>query len=221
MTLALIGAGFGRTGTLSLKGALERIDFGPCYHMMEVFQKPEHPALWAAAVDGKPTDWDALFAGYKATVDWPGCHFWRDLAQRYPEAPVLLSVRDPGRWYESVRNTIYKVMSNAPAQGEAEFARSQIGMARRVVLEDTFHGRIEEPDYAIEIFERHNQAVRDAIDPDRLLVYELGQGWQPLCDFFGVPVPDSDFPHANTSEGFGELLARFPPQTSKSSKPSG
>ena len=101
-------------------------------------------------------------------------------------------------------NTIYKVMSRAPSQAGADFARSQIGMARRVVLEDTFHGRIEERDYAIEIYERHNQAVRDAIAPDRLLVVELGQGWRPLCDFFGVPVPDSPYPHANTSEEFGK-----------------
>ena len=166
-------------------------------------------------------DWDAVFEGYHATVDWPACRFWRELGEHYPEAKVLLSLRDGQSWYKSVMNTIYKVMSEAPGQGEPEFARSQIGMARRLVLDDTFHGRIEEPDYAIEIFERHNQAVRDAIDPDRLLVYELGQGWQPLCDYFGVPVPDSDFPHANTSEGFGELLARFPPKTSKSSKRSG
>src|SRR5690242_7699355 len=106
-SLKVIGAGFGRTGTLSLKVALEELGFGPCYHMIEVFQYPEHAKLWEAATQGKPIDWDQIFANYQATVDWPGCTFYADLMARYPDAKVLLSVRDPETWYESVMSTIY------------------------------------------------------------------------------------------------------------------
>ena len=206
MSLALIGAGFGRTGTLSLKGALEKIGFGPCYHMMEVFQTPAHPALWAAAVDGKPTDWDVIFAGYRATVDWPGCHFWRELAARHPDAPVLLSVRDPERWYESVRNTIYKVMTADVPEQAPDPMKTQMRMVRKMVLEQTFGGRFEDRAHAIGVFERHSETVRREIPAERLLVYEVGSGWEPLCAFLGRPVPEEPFPRTNTSEDFQQRI---------------
>ena len=114
MALAVIGAGFGRTGTLSLKVALEQLGLGRCYHMLEVFANPGHAAQWQAAADGKPVDWEALFAGYGAAVDWPACHFWRALAARYPEAKVLLTVREPGAWYKSVSDTIYQARLDGP-----------------------------------------------------------------------------------------------------------
>lgn len=209
MPLKIIGAGFGRTGTLSLKIALEQLGLGPCYHMVSVHEAPERAGAWIEAANGEPVDWDAVFEGFAATVDWPGCTFWRELAQHYPDAKVLLSLREANGWYKSTTNTIFKLMSLAPTEGGPGFDRSPISMARRIVLQDTFDDRIDEPEYIIEVFERHNQAVRDAIDPSRLLVYAPGQGWEPLCKFFDVPVPSTDYPHANSTEAFAEMVENF------------
>lgn len=201
MTLELIGAGFGRTGTLSLKSAIEKVGAGPCYHMLEVPRNPGHAERWhAAAIDGD-ADWESLLAGYPATVDWPGCRFWRELARAYPNAKVLLSVRSPESWYASVRGTIFQSMSSIDRVPDGT-ARLMLGMARKIVLEDTFDGRFEDRDHAMRVYMRHNDAVRAEIPADRLLVYELGSGWEPLCNFLGVPVPDDEYPHVNSSEDF-------------------
>ena len=108
MSLKVIGAGFGRTGTTSLKAALERLGFDRCYHMFEFMEHPEHAKYWDAASKGKPVDWNALFEGYQSTLDWPGCSYYRDLMQRYPEAKVLLTVRDSEKWYQSAQKTIFR-----------------------------------------------------------------------------------------------------------------
>ena len=205
MALQLIGAGFGRTGTLSLKSAIERLGAGPCYHMLEVVRHPGHADTWLRAADGESVDWDALFENFAATVDWPGCSFWRELRERYPEAKLLLSVRTPESWYESVYNTIYQAMSGTGELPEA--VRTQMAMARKIVLENTFDGRFEDRAHAMGVFERHNQKVQRSIPSDQLLVYPVGAGWEPLCRFIDVPVPDEDFPHVNKSEVFHELTA--------------
>lgn len=209
MTLNVIGAGFGRTGTLSLKLALEQLGLGPCYHMMEVSTAPERAVKWHELLDGGDADWDGIFDGYQATVDWPAARFWRELSDHYPDAKVLLSLREAAGWHKSIMNTIYHAASSAVDDGSEAYAKSPIAMAIKVVHDGTFHGRLDEPDYAIDIYEKHNQAVRDAIASDRLLVYEPGQGWGPLCEFFGVPVPDSDYPHANSTESFREQFGDF------------
>lgn len=201
--LDVIGAGFGRTGTLSLKLALERLGFGPCHHMVEVLDTPEQLPLWEAAVDGNP-DWDAIYAGYRATVDWPGVHFWREVTARYPEAKVILTVRDPERWYESVKETIFRAAEVAKAAKDFAERRQIVG---RVVWDGTFEGRFEDRDRAIEIFNEHNEAVRREISADRLLEFEVGQGWEPLCAFLGVPVPDEDFPRSNDRQEFAARVA--------------
>jgi hypothetical protein len=209
MSLKIIGAGFGRTGTLSLKLALEQLGLGPCYHMLEVQQTPARAGVWIDAANREPVDWDAAFEGFSATVDWPACRFWRELADHYPDAKVLLSLREANGWYKSISNTIFKIMSTAPTQGGPEFARSPIAMARRIVVDDTFDGRIDAPEHVIEVFNRHNQAVRDAIDPSRLLVYQPGDGWEPLCKFFDVPVPSTDYPHANSTDDFAKMFGNI------------
>jgi Sulfotransferase domain len=202
MALQIIGAGFGRTGTLAAKLALEKLGIGRCYHMMEVFGRPEHVALWHDAAHGKRVDWDALFAGFDATVDWPACSFWRELSEHYPDAKVLLTVRDAERWYESVHNTIYQAMTHAIPEGAPPHARMHRDMVLKLVLDSTFGGRFEDRAHAIAVFERHNEAVRRAIAPERLLVYEVAEGWEPLCRFVGRPVPDEPFPRINTTEEF-------------------
>lgn len=205
MALSVIGAGFGRTGTLSLKIALERLGLGPCYHMAEVFAHPEHVPAWRDAAEGRPVDWDTLLVGYGAAVDWPACHFWRELAVRHPQARVVLTVRDAERWYASVRDTIYGALC-AELPAEPPVLRAQQAMARRIVLERTFGGRFEDRDHAIRVYREHNEAVRRALPPERLLVYEVAQGWEPLCGFLDRPVPDEPFPRVNSTD---EFRARF------------
>jgi hypothetical protein len=197
MALKLIGAGLGRTGTLSLKSALERIGYGPCYHMMEVLAEPERGRQWLQKTQSGAHDWEGIFRGYRATVDWPAAAFWRELVERYPDAKVLLSVRDPDRWYDSLMNTIYPVMT----QGLPERAPASLGdfydMVHALIFEQTFGGQLADRAHAKRVFEQHNQAVIDTVPASRLLVYRPGDGWEPICSFLEVSVPKEDFPHLN------------------------
>ena len=197
--LRVIGAGFGRTGTYSLKVALEQLGFGPSYHMAEVFQHPDHIPLWQAAAEGKPADWERLLAGYQSAVDWPVSAFYRELMEAYPEARVILTVRDAERWYKSGKNTIFPE-PEADVTPEMEEHRH---MVRTIVWDGIFGGRVQERDHAIGIFERHQQMVQEHVPSDRLLVYDVKQGWEPLCAFLGVPVPvGEEFPHLNDTASF-------------------
>ncbi|HEX2742264.1 MAG TPA: sulfotransferase [Rubrobacter sp.] len=208
--MKIIGAGFGRTGTTSLKAALEELGFDPCYHMTEVFAHPEHADFWKAAWRGDNVDWEGVLGGYEAAVDWPACTFYRELMQRYPEAKVLLSVRDPEPWYKSTRGTIYELSmlvekSTLPRLifGAISllifggFAGGRSGMANDIIWQGTFDGRFEDKDYAIEVFERHNEEVKRSVPPSRLLVYDVREGWGPLCEFLGVDEPEEPFPRLN------------------------
>jgi hypothetical protein len=204
MTLDVVGAGFGRTGTLSLKLALERLGFDKCYHMMEVFAHPEHVGEWGRAHRGETIDWDRLFAGYRAAVDWPACNFWRVLADFYPQSKVILSVREPNRWYESVMATIYPSTLQALADDDPGM-RAWGRWADELIWQGVFDGRMDEKTHAIDVLRRHEASVSAAIPADRLLVFEAASGWAPLCEFLGVPVPDEPYPRVNTTE---EFLAR-------------
>src|SRR5918998_2218637 len=215
----VIGAGFGRTGTASLKAALETLGFGPCYHMTEVFKHPGHAAFWRAAWRGEPVDWDGLLGAYEATVDWPACTFYAELMERYPDAKVLLSVRDPERWYQSTRSTIYelgRIRSGSPLSrlsfafsfllGYGTFKTGHGPMTEEIVWRGTFDGKFEDKHHAIEVFNRHNGEVQRRVPEGRLLVYEVKQGWGPLCEFFGVEVPDKPFPRLNDAGEVQRLI---------------
>jgi hypothetical protein len=206
----VIGAGFGRTGTTSLKAALERLGFDPCYHMTEVFTHPEHADFWVAAWRGEPVDWDGVLGDYEATLDWPACTFYGELMARHPDARVLLSVRDPERWYESTRSTIYELTKLIEGSTISRvifglvsllvfggFTGRRSSLANDLIWEGTFDGRFEDKAYAIEVFQRHNEEVKRHVPPERLLVYEVKEGWGPLCEFLGVPEPDEPFPRLN------------------------
>lgn len=197
MTLRVVGSGLGRTGTKSLQTALNMLGFGPCHHMVEVFAKPESMALWIDAAAGRP-DWDTIFNGYNSVVDYPGAAYWRELAEYSPDAKVIHSERDPDEWFDSTQATIFEpgslaVRSEGPM---APFFNSVIGPFR-----DKVHDRA----YMTEYFRRHNEEVKRAIRRERLLVYEAGQGWEPLCRFLGVPVPDAPYPSENSR---AEFIAR-------------
>ena len=195
--LKIIGAGFGRTGTLSIKNALEEIGLRPCYHMTELFQKPGASEQWEAIVAGASANWNEVFAGYQATVDWPACTYYKNLMQVYPEAKVLLTVRDPEKWYESVRSTIYIVSrQHLPDSPHAQ-------MLNTLVWEGTFDGKFEDKEYAIAVFLQHIEEVKQHVSPDKLLIYDVKEGWEPLCAFLGVEVPaDMPFPRLNDRDTF-------------------
>jgi hypothetical protein len=184
---------------MSLKVALEQLGFGPCYHMVELFEHPEHVERWEAATRGEPVDWEEMFAGYRATVDWPGAAFYKELSERYSEAKVILTVRDPERWYESARNTIFDLRGT-------EIPRAP-RMAMKLASQRGFDGDVEDRGRMIESFERWNEGVKKFVPAQRLLVYDVKEGWAPLCDFLGVEAPKGEpFPHLNDSDSFRKMV---------------
>lgn len=204
MSLQVIGAGFGRTGTMSLKIALEILGFAPCYHMKEVFENPEHIPHWHDFAFGQRSDWEAVFAGYQAAVDWPTCHYWRELADDYPEAKVILTVRSPESWYHSASNTILESGPRQLPDDAPENDRLFAEMVQKIIRNDTFDNRFEEQAYAMQVFHDHIETVRQTIAPQRLLIYQAGDGWEPLCRFLDVAVPDEAYPHVNSTQEFKE-----------------
>ena len=201
MTLKIVGAGFGRTGTLSMKFALEELGFSACYHMIEVRKNPSHPKLWSEAKNKGHTDWSALFEGYQASVDWPSCNFWREQASEFPDSKILLTLRDPSAWYESIMNTIYpssKKFAESKEKKEREFGQ----WAMEMIWKSVFQNKMEDRSYVIGKFEKHNEQVIKEVPAERLLVFETGEGWEKLCDFLEVPVPTKVFPKVNTTEQF-------------------
>lgn len=208
--LQVIGAGFGRTGTWSLKAALEQIGAGPCFHMIDLREVPDRAALFLAALQGEPADWGATFEGYDSTVDWPGCTFYKDLMATYPEAKVILSVRDPEKWYASAERTIYALkeaaLRGALAEDRVVAPPEVLLMIKTLIWDHTFEDRFADKAFAIEVFERHNEDVKRTVPADKLLVYEIQQGWEPLCEFLDVDVPADEFPHLNDAETFRQMF---------------
>jgi len=203
MALQLIGAGVGRTGTHSLKIALEQLLGRPCYHMFEVLQHPDHIAVWQAAADGEPVDWHALMSGYAAAVDWPPASFWRELASAYPDAPVLLSVRPADEWWRSADKTIWAV-SRRPEPDDPTMA-SQMRMVKSI-LAARFTDRPFDEGPSKAAYAKHNAEVRASVPAERLVEWQPGDGWEPICNALGLPVPDEPFPHVNTSAEFQQML---------------
>jgi hypothetical protein len=200
MPLSVIGAGFGRTGTMSLKLALDQLGFGPCYHMIEVFKNPKAPGYWEAAADGKPVDWEEVFAGYGSTVDWPGATFYKQLADAYPDAKVILTVRDAEAWFASTQATIFSL--HIRDDTEDPWQRMVLK-----VIGDLFDRQMTDKAKLIAVYNQHNEDVRRTIAPERLLVYDVAQGWEPLCRFLGVEVPSEPMPKVNSTDEFRRNLA--------------
>jgi hypothetical protein len=204
MALKIIGAGLGRTGTMSLKLALEQLGFKPCYHMVEVFQN-NRMEQWNALVEtGKP-DWNKVFEGYEATVDWPACNYYRELMAAYPDAKVILSLRDPESWFASTQATIFRTLDEAGgASGPMRFAHKLI---TQIVGPDV-HDRAA----LLAAFARWNEEVKAAVPKEKLLVFEAKQGWKPLCACLGVPVPAAPYPQTNSTAEFQARAPRVAPQ---------
>jgi len=204
MTLKVIGAGLGRTGTMSLKLALERLLGAPCYHMTELFEHlDEHTPLWHAAARGEAVEWDQIFADYIAAVDEPAAIQWETISSYYPDALVVLSTRDPESWWKSAFSTILQVKLNPP---------EEMSPARKAWLDmvvetykSVYPDGFSDEDTAKAAYTAHVEKVKATVPSDRLLAWNVSEGWKPLCEALGLPVPDEPFPRSNSTE---EFLAR-------------
>jgi hypothetical protein len=215
LTIQVIGAGFGRTGTLSLKIALEKLGIAPCHHWVELNRQPGRVRLWRNALSrrrsGMPVDWDRLFAGYKATVDWPGCSFAGELKEFFPDAKLILTIRDSSSWYDSMNETLlplYRSMPRwlcvlLPPLGGLQ------GLATEVIWGETgvFAGHFHDRGRTIALFEAHRQKVCGAFPADDLLVFDVAEGYAPLCEFLGLPLPDTPFPAVNDRKSLRRRIA--------------
>jgi len=197
MALSVIGAGFGRTGTDSMRAALDILGVGPCHHMRVLFENPDKMEQWRTVAHGAEAKWDELYDGYGAAIDWPTCYYWRELAEYYPEAKILLTVRSAESWYASMSKTIIPYMKDRPPDT----------VGNKIITDLTFGGRMDDADHMMAVFEKNIADVQAAIPADRLLTFNLGDGWEPLCAFLGVPVPDEPFPRTNAAgEEFESMI---------------
>jgi hypothetical protein len=194
--LEVIGAGFGRTGTHSLGLALEILGLGPCYTLHDVSRNPKHQEIWNDALDGKPVDWNFLFQSYKSAVEWPSVTFIDKLIQQFPNAKVILTMRDPESWYGSAKNTIFEGLELS-AHNPNPIKRENSGMIRRLILEYTFGGQYWDKKYALKVYQEHINHVLGLIPRERLLQLNVNDGWEPLCVFLRKPVPNEPFPKVN------------------------
>ncbi len=205
MTPKVISVGFGRTGTMSLRMALNQLGFGPCYHMEDVLQDmPNRTPQWNAALAGD-ADWEKIFHGFNSAVDWPVAAFWQELMVYYPEAKFILSSRSAESWYESISQTILAVLS-APDKWPDE-QKEWLNMVHEVVVNRSLGGSMEK-EAAIDAFRRHEASVQEIIPASRLLVFQAKYGWEPLCNFLGKPVPDEPYPRSNSRQEFFEIMAQ-------------
>ncbi|WP_158584224.1 sulfotransferase family protein [Salinibius halmophilus] len=220
MTVKVIGAGFGRTGTKSLQTALEALGFGPTYHMSELVKNPQHVPYWRGAMEGEQVNWHEFLDGYHAIVDFPGCLYYKELMEAYPDAKVVLTTRDAEKWFESASKTILNfdphpvyiaIMRFMCKFSKTARGMSDVGMYNSAELyEKLFQNRKHDKDFVIDVFNQHIEAVRAAVPADRLLEYQVSEGWEPLCEFLNVDVPNKDFPRSNDRNDFdAEFKGKF------------
>jgi hypothetical protein len=201
--MKLIGAGFGRSGTMSIKAALEQIGMGPCYHMKITLYRYLHMRFFMRAWSGKKVNWKRFFRRYNSAVDWPTCAFYRELMQVYPDAKVLLNVRDPEAWYDSMKETIYAIQPAFPWW----FPRIVLNMHDKIIWDGNLKGVFKDRERTIEVYKQYIEEVRSTVPAERLLVYNVKEGWKPLCDFLNVPVPEGKaFPHINDRRSFKRVI---------------
>ena len=210
--MKLIGVGFGRTGTMSLKGALEQLGANPCFHMIDLIMgenKERDLPKWQKVADGEQVDWEDVLDGWEATVDWPGCTRWREVVAAFPDAPVLLNYRDFDGFYKSCQNTILAVKQAAMAGGLEQDANREPPspvlweVIEKLIWQGDFQGRFEDKEWVRQMYYDRIETIKQEVPSDRLIVWELGKdGWEPLADALGVPVPDEPFPHLHDTNEF-------------------
>ncbi|MGB0522590.1 MAG: sulfotransferase family protein [Flammeovirgaceae bacterium] len=220
MPVKVIGAGLGRTGTMSLKLALEYLGYGPCFHMVELLQEPQRLSYLKTLHKTGKTNWSEFFSGFNSTVDYPTCLYYDQLLQENPAAKVILTERDPEKWYESVYQTIYR----GKPKGFKDitrlvknliFSKDMRKVAPVFMHNDTliwngqFKGKFEDKQAAIEIYLQHNEQVKKTVPAEQLLVFQVTEGWQPLCTFLGEPTPDIPFPRSHQRETFNKKMDKL------------
>lgn len=216
--MQVIGAGFGRTGTKSLQKALESLGYGKCYHMTELFTHPEHVHYWRKAHNKEKVAWSELFQGYQSIVDFPGSLYLDQLASAYPDAKIVLTIRDPDKWYQSVKKTIYsfdpgvmvklKVLLKFPFSAKARNFLKVLKFNDDSIWNGIFLGDFENEERMKQIFLSHIEEVKEKYK-DRLLVFNAGDGWESLCNFLDKPVPSEPYPHSNKGEDFHSWIKVF------------
>lgn len=215
--MKLIGAGYGRAGTMSLKGAVETLGVAPCLHMIDLLRNPDLAQRWLPLADNDPVDWEEVFAGFESTVDWPGCVYYNELMEVFPEAKVLLNHRDFEGWHKSMLNTVYAIRKlkmagqDTPYEGtEAAVSPTTWQVIGKTVWEPYAGVDFEDPVAVRPIYDAYFEQVRADVPAEKLLDYRLGDGWEPLCEFLGVPVPDEPFPHHNDTPFFRQMTGLDP-----------
>ncbi|MCH7742534.1 MAG: sulfotransferase family protein [Proteobacteria bacterium] len=211
MGLKIIGAGFGRTGTASMKEALELLGYKKCHHMKEVMLSGKQVAMFDRVSRNVEVDWDEVFDGFEAAVDWPAAARYKELMEKYPEAKVILTARDPDAWYKSTKETIYDISNNIPPIISllVPHVRNIMAMIQRLVWREVFDGRFEVKQHAIDVYKKNVAEVIANVPKDRLLVHSSKEGWQPLCEFLDKPVPGQPYPHSNESKTMKRVILVF------------
>ncbi|MBI1417433.1 MAG: sulfotransferase family protein [Limimaricola sp.] len=202
--MKVIGTGFGRTGTDSMRNALNMLGFGPTHHMFEVNASETQKARWRQLGAGAAPDWDLLLEGFGACVDWPSAAYWPEILAHWPDAKAILTYRDPDSWFESYARTIGPHIMKGPDDGS---------VGQTIIRDRVFGGRAMDRDHVISVYNANIAKVRDTVPSDRLLVHNLGDGWEPLCAFLGVPVPKEPYPRGNDTATFQARIAERAAQT--------
>lgn len=202
MGLKIIGAGFGRTGTHSMKLALEQLGYSPCHHMYEVFKRHDQARHWQAAADNNIVNWEQVFKDFQTAVDWPAAAFWKEIAEWSPEAKVLLTVRPSEGWYNSISKTIFPYLTETLKKSPQNYEGEVVKMAYQLIIDGIFGGNIHDKAHVISVYEAHNKHVIETIPAEHLLVYHVGEGWTPLCNWLDCPIPKTDYPRTNSQEEF-------------------
>lgn len=198
MTLKVIGAGFGRTGTDSMREALNLLGFGPCHHMFEVTDNPLMKSRWRSFMESGAPDWPSLFEGYRSGVDWPAAHYWRELMEVYPDAKVILTWRDAESWWTSYEATILRFVQTAADRASVSVR----------LIEKAFGARASDRSAMIAAYEANVAEVMARVPKERLLVHRLGDEWEPLCKILGVAVPAEPYPSRNTTADIQARVSR-------------
>ncbi|MBT8257500.1 MAG: sulfotransferase family protein [Bacteroidia bacterium] len=220
MSIKIIGAGCPRTGTTTLKRSLETLGYSRVYHMKELLVNPQRLKYWEQLDATGDTDWDALYDGFDATVDFPGYPWYKEHMKRYPDAKVILTVRDFDSWYKSVDSTVFRAGPQTPGEkikmltklllsSRARKVVKCIKFFKRTFFADRLHNKFGDKEYARKFWEGHIEDVKASVPADNLLIYDVRDGWGPLCAFLGVAEPADPLPHLNKKENFKEMLPKL------------
>ena len=219
MSLQVIGTGVGRTGTHSLKLALEQLGFGKCYHMVELFQRPENVIYFEKAERGEEVNWDKLFEGYNSAVDYPVARYYKQIIPKYPSAKIIHTVRDPESWYQSAMETIF--WASKPSIGRMLSLMIKLPFSSTLrkrfpvlkyngqLVDNIFGKDLKNKQEVIKKYNEINAETLNFIPKGRSLVYDVKTGWEPLCNFLNVPVPSTPFPRSNVRDEFKIRVAEI------------